>query len=120
VKWVLVAKLTDKNNQSWVAAKDSIFLASFGTYVYLQSSATQKADTTIDVMGAAVRCKHVQHIVTATANFSGIPVNGKDVIDTYISPELGMTVWDYFRSATVTGAINAKAQGMWKMMTSHP
>lgn len=120
VKWVLVAKLTDQVGQTWVAAKDSVFLASAGSYVYLQSTATQKADTTIQVMGAGVTCKHVQHVVTASANLSGLPVNGKDVVDTYISAELGATVWDYFRSATVSGAMNAKAQGMWKIMTSHP
>ncbi|HEY6171715.1 MAG TPA: hypothetical protein VIX80_05600 [Candidatus Kapabacteria bacterium] len=123
VKWVLVAKLTDQVGQTWVAAKDSVFLASNGTYVYLQSNATQKADTTIEVMGAGVRCKHVQHVVTATATLSTSPLvqaNGKDVVDTYISAELGSTVWDYFRSATVSGAINAKAQGLWKIMTSHP
>lgn len=120
VKWVLVAKLTDQVGQTWVAAKDSVFLASAGSYVYLQSSATQKADTTIEVMGAGVKCKHVQHIVTASATLSGFPVNGKDVVDTYISAELGATVWDYFRSATVSGAMNAKAQGVWKIMTSHP
>lgn len=123
VKWVLVAKLTDQVGQTWVAAKDSVFLASNGTYVYLQSNATQKADTTIEVMGVGVKCKHVQHVVTATATLNTSPLiqaNGKDVIDTYISAELGATVWDYFRSATVTGALNAKAQGLWKIMTSHP
>src|SRR5688572_10791543 len=91
VKWVLVAKLTDQVGQTWVAAKDSVFLASAGSYVYLQSTATQKADTTIQVMGAGVKCKHVQHVVTASANLSGLPVNGKDVVDTYISAELGAT-----------------------------
>lgn len=120
VKWVLVAKLTDQVGQTWVAAKDSVFLATTGSYVYLQSNATQKADTTIEVLGAGVKCKHVQHVVIASANLSGLAVNGKDVIDTYISAELGATVWDYFRSATVTGAFNAKAQGLWKIMTYHP
>jgi len=96
VRWVLVAKLTDKTGQTWVAAKDSVLLPSFGSYVYLQSNATQKADTTFYVMGAsdAVTCKHVQHKVTANATISGFPITASNTIDTYISAELGATVWD--------------------------
>lgn len=123
VKWVLVAKLTDKTGQTWVAAKDSVFLASFGSYVYLQSDASQKADTTFYIMGTTdpVKCKHVQHKVTAKATISGFPITASNTIDTYISAELGATVWDYIRSSTVSSpVVNGKARGSWKIMTSHP
>jgi hypothetical protein len=43
-------------------------------------------------MGAGVKCKHVQHVVTATASLSGLPVSGKDVVDTYISAELAKLI----------------------------
>lgn len=123
VKWVLVAKLTDQTGQTWVSAKDSVLLPSFGSYVYLQSDATQKADTTMFIMGAtdAVKCKHVQHKVTANATISGFSVSAINTIDTYISAELGATVWDFIRSSTVSSAlVNGKARGSWKIMTYHP
>lgn len=123
VKWVLVAKLTDQTGQTWVAAKDSVLLPSFGSYVYLQSDATQKEDTTFFIMGGAdaVKCKHVQHKVTAKATISGFPITASNTIDTYISPELGATVWDYIRSSTVSSpVVNGKARGSWKIMTYHP
>ncbi len=117
VKWTLVAKLGGKVGDSWTAVRDSIFLPSFGSYVYLQSVATTKDDTTLTVNGTALHCHHVQHVVTATANIGGAPVNGRDVVDTYIAPEIGATVWDYFRSATVSGAFNSKARGSTKILT---
>jgi hypothetical protein len=121
VGWVLVAKLTDKNDQSWVAVQDTILLPSFGA-VYLKSNAVQKSDTTFHIMGAtdAVVCKHVQHTFTATLGEGPTAINAVDVVDTYISAELGATVWDFFRSANVTGAFKAKVQGKSKIMTSHP
>jgi hypothetical protein len=111
---VLVARLGGKEGDTWTAVRDTIETPNFGN-VYLESHATAMADTSIMVLGSPVQCHHVRFVITAI----GSAVTATEIADTYISPELGTTVSDFFRSVSIPAPIAQKAKGSYKIMTYH-
>jgi hypothetical protein len=114
VGWVLVAKLGGKEGDKWTAVKDTIESTSFPGGVYLESQATSKPDTTIMVLGEQVQCHHVRFVITGMANM-GVLITATEITDTYISSDLGATVWDFFRSVSIPGI--KKVRGSSRIMT---
>lgn len=119
MKWVLLMKFSKKEGATWQAKRDSINVPAFGTKVYFESNATMKADTIIRVGSEDIECRQAEHVITASASFNGIPVNGKIVARAYVSAKYGKVILDYIRSGSISGALNSKVRGVYKIMTYH-
>ena len=118
MKWVLLMKFGKKEGATWIAKADSLFLPSFGSYVHLRDTATMMADTVITVGTEQIECRHARHRITASTTII-VPTVGTIVTDVYVSAKYGKVVWDFVRSGSITGAVNAKVQGVFKIMTYH-
>ncbi len=113
VGWVLTAKPGATVGTTWVGKSDSSIIQSFGIKVYLTDNATVMNDTVIAVSSNNITTQHIRHIVVA----SGGGTNGTVIIDTYISPELGTTVMDFFHHSQISGLLaNLQARGSQKIM----
>ena len=113
VGWVLAAKPGATAGTTWVGKSDSAIIQSFGITVHLTDNATMMNDTVIAVSSDNITTQHIRHVVVA----SGGGTNGTVIIDTYISPELGTTVMDFFHHSTITGLLaNLQARGSQKIM----
>ncbi|HYM19526.1 MAG TPA: hypothetical protein VEW28_00815 [Candidatus Kapabacteria bacterium] len=119
VHWVLVAKPGAPAGTTWTAVSDSATFQSFGNIkVFLKDAATAMTDTTFIISTDTVKAVHVRHLVTASTPAGTIAMNGQIVIDTYVSPELGFTVEDFFHHSKITSPlINSQQKGSLKLMT---
>jgi hypothetical protein len=115
--WVLVMKFGKKEGATWRAKKDSLYILSLNTTIHFESNATMMSDTIIKVGNENIECRQAEHVITATANFAGFPINGKIVTRTYISAKYGKVVWDFIRSGRITGI--SQVRGVYKIMTFH-
>lgn len=112
VGWVLVAKPGATAGTTWIGKSDSTIVQSLGLKVYFTDNATVMNDTTITVSSEAIITQHIRHVILA----STLGTTGTVNIDTYVSPELGTTVMDFFHHAKIVGGYNLQARGSQKIM----
>jgi hypothetical protein len=117
VHWVLVAKPGSPVGTTWIAKYDSMLYQAFNIKIYLKDIATTMSDTTFVIAGESIKAEHIRHEVKAFDPTNTL--NGSISIDTYFSPELGLTIEDYFRHSTIASpTFNGMAKGSLKIMTA--
>ncbi len=117
VGWVLIAKPGSPAGTTWVGKKDSVFVPAFFGWFQLQDQATTMDDTTFVVSNGkdtTLKAIHVRHNVTIHS--AGNEILGSIFVDTYFSPDLGLTIEDFYHYSTITGALKQKNQGSLKIM----
>ncbi len=112
VGWVLVAKPGATDGTTWIGKSDSTIVQSLGFKVYFTDNATVMNDTVITVSSDAITTQHIRHVILASTFGTTGTVN----IDTYVSPELGTTVMDFFHHSKIVGGYNLQARGSQKIM----
>ena len=118
VGWVLVAKPGSPAGTTWIGKYDSMVVQSYGIKFYLKDVATTMNDTTFYISTDTIKAQHIRHDVNAYTAPGGGQTTGEIVIDTYISPELGLTVEDFFHHSKIAGPLfNGQQRGSLKLMT---
>lgn len=101
--WVLQAKMRASEGTKWEAFTTTIPLNTpLGALtVKLTDTATMQKDTTISLGSKSYIVKHVRHNIQPAS-----PLSGSELIDTYVSGDLGETVINIIHSGTITALGN--------------